>query len=61
MLRLRKLCRIWDKGKRHVAGNANTKTLRKLPIVTEVCVQYSKKPIFKINQKKGFIYLTPFF
>lgn len=45
-------CHTWDKGKGHVAGNANTKTLRKLPIVTEVCVQYSKKPVFKINQKK---------
>jgi site-specific DNA-methyltransferase (adenine-specific) len=32
-------CHIWNKGKGHIAGNANTKTLRKLPIVSEVCVQ----------------------
>jgi len=31
---------VWDKGLAHVAGNANTRTLRKLPTVTEVCVQY---------------------
>jgi hypothetical protein len=29
-------------------GNANTKTLRKFPVVTEVCVQYVKKPSFKV-------------
>lgn len=33
-------CHVWDKGIAHIAGNANTKTLRKYPIVTEVCVQY---------------------
>lgn len=33
-------CHVWDKGKAHVAGNANSKTLRKFPVVTEVCVQY---------------------
>jgi hypothetical protein len=31
---------VWDKGAGHVAGNANSKTLRQLPTVTEVCVQY---------------------
>jgi site-specific DNA-methyltransferase (adenine-specific) len=36
-------CHVWNKGKGHIAGNANTKTLRKLPIVSEVCVQYVKK------------------
>ncbi len=35
-------CHIWDKGKSHIAGNANTKTLRKFPVTTEVCVQYVK-------------------
>lgn len=35
-------CHVWDKGLGHVAGNANTKTLRKLPVTTEVCVQYVK-------------------
>lgn len=33
-------CHIWDKGVGHVAGNANSQTLRKFPVVTEVCVQY---------------------
>ncbi len=39
-------CCIWDKGMSHVAGNTNTKTIRHLPVVTEVCVQYVKKPSF---------------
>lgn len=38
-------CHIWDKGLSHVAGNSNTKTLRKFPVVTEVCVQYVKEAI----------------
>ena len=33
-------CHIWDKGLGHKAGNANSKTLRGFPVVTEVCVQY---------------------
>ena len=40
-------CHIWDKGMGHVAGNANTRTLRKLPVTTEVCVQYVKPPRFR--------------
>ena len=36
-------CHIWDKGIAHIAGNANTKTLRKFPVTTEVCAQYVKK------------------
>lgn len=36
-------CHIWDKGISHVAGNSNTQTLRKFPVVTEVCVQYVKE------------------
>ena len=39
-------CHVWDKGKAHVAGNANTKTLRMFPVVTEVCVQYVREPEF---------------
>ncbi len=35
-------CNIWDKGIGHIAGNANTKTLRKFPVVTEVCAHYTK-------------------
>lgn len=44
-------CHIWNKGKAHIAGNTNSKTLRKLPVVTEVCVQYVKKPFFKVEGK----------
>jgi hypothetical protein len=33
-------CHIWDKGVAHAAGNSNTQTLRKLPVVSELCVQY---------------------
>lgn len=34
-------CHTWDKGLAHAAGNSNTKTLRELPAVTEICVQYT--------------------
>ena len=43
-------CCVWDKGMSHVAGNTNTKTIRHLPVVTEVCVQYVKKPVFKVGE-----------
>ncbi len=33
-------CHVWDKGIAHVAGNVNSKTIRRFPVVTEVCVQY---------------------
>jgi site-specific DNA-methyltransferase (adenine-specific) len=36
-------CHIWDKGIAHAAGNSNTQTLRKFPVVTEVCVQYVRE------------------
>jgi len=39
-------CNIWDKGKSHIAGNVNSKTLRKFPQTTEVCVQYVKPQKF---------------
>lgn len=31
---------VWDKGVAHIAGNVNSKTIRRFPIVTEVCVHY---------------------
>lgn len=34
-------CNIWDKGKGHIAGNVNTQKIRRFPVVTEVCVQYT--------------------
>lgn len=45
-------CCIWDKGMSHVAGNINTKTIRHLPVVTEVCVQYVKTPTFKVDNNE---------
>jgi site-specific DNA-methyltransferase (adenine-specific) len=36
-------CHIWDKGIAHIAGNCNTKTIRKYPVVTEICAQYTRK------------------
>lgn len=42
-------CHVWDKGLGHVAGNSNTQSLRKLPVVTEVCVQYVKKAEFTLE------------
>ena len=37
---------VWDKGLGHIAGNVNSKTIRRFPIVTEVCVQYTKSVRF---------------
>jgi site-specific DNA-methyltransferase (adenine-specific) len=44
-------CNIWDKGLGHVAGNANTQTLRKFPVVTEVCVHYVSAATFKSGSR----------
>jgi DNA modification methylase len=35
---------IWNKGVAHIAGNVNTKKIRRFPVVTEVCVQYTVEP-----------------
>jgi site-specific DNA-methyltransferase (adenine-specific) len=32
---------FWNKGKAHIAGNVNTAKIRRFPVVTEICVQYS--------------------
>lgn len=40
---------IWDKGIKHIAGNCNGKTMRKFPVVTEVCVHYVRKEEFFHN------------
>ena len=42
-------CHIWDKGIGHIAGNSNSKTLRRFPVVTEVCAQYVRKVKVGIN------------
>jgi len=36
-------CNIWDKGLAHIAGNCNSKTIRGMPVVTEVAVRYTKR------------------
>ncbi len=46
-----KSCNIWDKGLSHIAGNVNLKTISHIPIVSEVCVQYVKKPVFIWNNR----------
>lgn len=43
-------CNIWDKGLNHIAGNCNGKTMRKFPVVTEVCAHYVRREVF---QKEG--------
>ncbi len=44
-------CNTWDKGMSHVAGNANTQTLRKFPVVTEACVHYVKAARFRAGDE----------
>lgn len=34
---------VWDKGIGHIAGNVNSKTIRRFPVVTEVCAQYVRE------------------
>ena len=34
---------VWDKGIAHVAGNVNSKTIRGLPVVTELAVRYTRR------------------
>ena len=34
---------VWDKGIAHIAGNVNSRTIRGMPVVTEVAVRYTRK------------------
>lgn len=34
-------CNFWNKTKAHIAGNVNTQKIRRFPVVSEVCVQYT--------------------
>jgi hypothetical protein len=34
---------VWDKGIAHIAGNVNGDTIRRFPVVTEVCVFYRRR------------------
>jgi site-specific DNA-methyltransferase (adenine-specific) len=45
-------CHVWDKGIAHIAGNCNTKTIRKYPVVTEVCAQYTRKNTLPLEGKQ---------
>jgi site-specific DNA-methyltransferase (adenine-specific) len=36
-------CCVWDKGIAHVAGNCNSRTIRGMPVVTEVAVRYTRR------------------
>lgn len=47
-------CNIWDKGIKHIAGNCNGKTMRKFPVVTEVCAHYVRKEEFQLKNGEAF-------
>lgn len=40
---------IWDKGVAHIAGNINSRSIRRVPAVTEVCVHYTREAQFELN------------
>lgn len=42
-------CNIWNKGVGQVAGNVNGKTIRRFPVVSEVCVYYTRTPLLPEN------------
>jgi DNA methylase len=41
----------WDKGLAHIAGNVNGKTIRRFPVVSEVCVLYQRR--FEVDGPDG--------
>ena len=41
----------WDKGVAHIAGNVNGRTIRRFPVVTEVCAFYQRR--FEITGPDG--------
>jgi hypothetical protein len=42
---------VWDKGIAHVAGNVNGRTIRRFPVVTEICVFYQRR--FEVTGPDG--------
>lgn len=40
----------WDKGIAHVAGNVNGVTIRRFPVVTEICVFYARKLVLPTDE-----------
>ena len=47
---------VWDKGLAHIAGNVNTKKIRRFPVVSEVCVQYVFEPRINGQLLKHWLY-----
>jgi site-specific DNA-methyltransferase (adenine-specific) len=45
-------CNVWNKGIQHIAGNCNLPRLKNFPIVTELCVQYVRRPEFEVDGKR---------
>ena len=41
----------WDKGISHIAGNVNGKTIRRFPVVSEICVLYQRR--FEVESPEG--------
>jgi site-specific DNA-methyltransferase (adenine-specific) len=39
----------WDKGIAHVAGNVNSKTIRRFPVANEICVFYQRRLQFPVE------------
>jgi hypothetical protein len=37
-------CNVWNKGRAHIAGNVSTRTIRRFPVVTEICAHYVFEP-----------------
>lgn len=45
-------CCVWDKGIAHIAGNCNSKTIRGMPVVTEVAVRYTRKNFLRSGEEE---------
>ncbi|HEX9946816.1 MAG TPA: DNA methyltransferase [Allosphingosinicella sp.] len=43
---------VWDKGIAHIAGNVNSKTIRGVPVVTELAVRYTRRTMLKTIDNK---------
>lgn len=47
----------WNKGIGQIAGNVNSKTIRRFPVVTEVCVFYTRTP--RVPMEPGSEVMVP--
>lgn len=50
-------CNTWNKGIGQVAGNVNGNTIRRFPVVTEVCVYYTRTP--QLPKEPGSVHIIP--